>query len=329
ALARTGYGPRSTAFAEASLAAGLAALRTNGFAAAERAFDAACGALPADEAARDGVRGELRARVLGARATLALARGRFRVADSLAAEVLVEERTRTRGPSAARAWAWRVLGTTRHDSSDTYYLRAIAVMDSLGAPLAVERLDAMLGHAGLLSSAGNYVAADSVAREGIRLSTIGYGARSREAAHFHAYRSEALLMRGDTTAAAAESDSALSILDALPDAVAPVRVDIMSSALTVFAARGRWREVLDRAEQLRVFGLANGAPLAVASGDRWVVRAMLRLGDTAQATTRIREALAASTGGGLPAATGRELRVQLDTLRARGFDRARRDAAPE
>ena len=69
----------------------------------------------------------------------------------LAAEVLAAEEARTRAPTPARAWALRVLGTTRPGAGDAYYVRAIAVMDSLGAPLAVERLDAMLGHAGLLS----------------------------------------------------------------------------------------------------------------------------------------------------------------------------------
>ncbi len=299
-LAQSSYGTRSTAYAEASLAAGLAAMRTNGFAAAQRRLEAACAALPADEAARDPVRGELRARVVGARATLALARGDLRTADSLATEVLAIERARTRAPTPARAWAWRVLGTTRHDSTDTYYVRAIAIMDSLGAPLSVERLDAMLGHEGALSGAGALAAADSVAREGIRLAAIGYGANSREAAHFRAYRSLTLLRRGDTAAASAEADSALAVLDALPEVVAPVRVDIVDNALEALAARGRWAEVLDRAERLRAFGMANGAAVATTDGALWAARARLLRGDSAAAAPRRDEAVASRRFGARP-----------------------------
>ncbi|HEY0778223.1 MAG TPA: serine/threonine-protein kinase [Gemmatirosa sp.] len=322
-LARSSYGPRSTAFAEASLAAGLAALRTNGFAAAQRDLDAACAALPADAAARDDARGELRARVAGARATLALDRGRFGEADSLALAVVAAETARTNAPTAARAWAYRVLGTVHPGTArerDAYYARAIAVMDSLGAPLAVERLDAMLGRVGFLGGAGNAPAvADSVARDGIRLATLGYGAGSREAAHFRAYRSVVLLRRGDTVAAAAEADSALAILDALPGVVAPVRVDIVDNALAALAARGRWAEVLDRAERLRAFGRANDAPIATGNGALWATRAYLVRGDSATAAQRLQEALAARDATHTPSAPSREVRAQLDTLRARGF----------
>ncbi len=323
ALAAASYGPTSPAFAEASLAAGLAALRGNGFAAAARHLGAACDALPARAAASDPVLGELRARVVGARATLALARGQFRAADSLASEVLAAEQARTRAPTAARAWALRVLGTTRPDAADAYYVRAIAVMDSLGAPLAVERLDAMLGHAGLLRAAGAYVASDSVAREGVRLATLGYGARSREAAHFRSYRAYTALASGDTARAAAESDTALAILAELPDVIAPVRIDIVSGALAVLAARGRWGDVRREGERLRAFGLAHGAPFAVSSGAAAAGCALLRLGDSARAAVRLGEALAASdTRRAAPApACDVAVRTQLDRLRARGFDR--------
>ncbi len=328
ALAGFGYGPRSPAFAEASLAAGLAALRGNGFAAAERHLDAACAALPAGEAARDGVLGELRARVVGARATLALARGRYRAADSLALEVLAAEQARTRAPTAARAWALRVLGTTRPRDADAYYVRAIAVMDSLGAPLAVERLDAMLGHAALLAEAGAFATSDSVSHEGIRLATLGYGARSREVAHFRSYRAITAMRRGDTATAVAESDSAMAILDALPDVVAPVRVDIVSVALTIFAARDRWDDVLREAERLRAFGVANGTPSATVTGALWAGRARLRRGDSAAAAVRLREVLTASNTDVVPVQARREMRAQLDTLGARGFDGRSSDRFP-
>ena len=322
-LAAASYGPHSPAFAEASLAAGLAALRENGFPAAERHLTAACAALPATDAARDDLLGELRARVVGARATLALARGHYHEADSLATEVLATERARTRAPTAARAWAWRVLGTTRHDSSDAYYVRAIAVMDSLGAPLAVERLDAMLGHVGNLTGRGALVAADSVAGEGLRLATLGYGAHSREAAHFHAYGALVALARGDTARAGAGIDSALTSLDALPDVVAPVRLDIMNDALAVLFARGRWREMLQRAEQLRAFGLARGSQGAIYAGARGAALALLRRGDSAGAAIRIDEALATITGSADTQYGSNvvELRTLAAALHARGYDR--------
>ncbi len=319
ALAAAGYGPGSPAFAEASLAAGLGALRVNRFDAAARHLAAACAALPAAGAARDDALGELRARVVGARATLALAQGQFRAADSLASEVLAAERARTRAPTAARAWAYRVLGTTRPDTADAYYVRAIAVMDSLGAPLAVERLDAMLGHAGLLRDAGAYTASDAVAREGLRLATLGYGARSREAAHFRSYRSLTALLRGDPATAEAESDTALAILAELPDVVAPVRIDIVSTAIETLAARGRWVDVEREAGRLRAFGLAHGTPVAVWQGARYAGDARLRGGDSAGAAARYAEALAAATRAAMPAAQTGPLRARLDTLRARGF----------
>lgn len=328
-LASASYGPRSPAFAEASLAAGLADLRENGFAAAGQHLAAACAAVPAAAAAHDNTLGELRARIVGAQATLALARGRFHEADSLASVVLALEHARTRAPSAARAWALRVLGTTRHDSNDVYYVRAIAVMDSLGAPLAVERLDALLGHAGLLTGAGALTAADSVAREGLHLSVIGYGPRSREAAHFQSYRAMIALYRHDSASATAESDSAVAILDALPHVVAPVRIDIIGNALMILAARGRWDDVLREAERLRAFGLANGSPVAVAAGAEGASNALLRRGDSAAAAVRLREALAIRETSGLFAARSRLDRATLDTLRARGFGGRAEDRHPD
>ena len=327
-LAASAYGPRSTPFAEAGLAAGLGAMRVNRFDAAERYLAAACAALPAREAARNGVLGELRARVVGARATLALARGRYREADSLAVEVVDAETARTRAPTAARAWAYRVFGTTHAGTPperDAYFARAIAVMDSLGAPLAVERLDAMLGRVGFLGGAGQTPAADSVAREGIRLATLGYGARSREAAHFHAYRGAAAFRGGDPATGEAESDTALGILAELPDVVAPVRIDIVDNALLVLAARGRWADVEREAGRLRAFGLAHDAPIAVISGATRMGAALLHRGDSAAAAARLAEALRVQTAlarsGGLPEAPEilAARRALLDTLRARGF----------
>ena len=314
ALAAASYGPRSTAFAEASLAAGLAALRGNGFAAAEWHLAAACDALPAGAAARDPVLGELRARVVGARATLALDRGQFRASDSLAAEVLAAEQARTRAPTAARAWALRVLGTTRARDNDAYFVRAIAVMDSLGAPFAVERLDALLGRVGVLRGAGAYAAADSLAREGLRLATLGYGARSREAAHFRSYRALTALLRGDTAAAVAEGDSALAIVDALPDVVAPVRIDVAVNAIDASAAAGRWAAVRRAAARLRAFGLAAGAPLAVALGAARAADALLRQADTATAAARLGEAVGALADEPQHAELRRRLRGQLAQL---------------
>ncbi|GJG85869.1 hypothetical protein tb265_10500 [Gemmatimonadetes bacterium T265] len=327
-LAGASYGPRSTAFAEASLAAGLAALRMNGFAAAERHLDAACAALPAHDAAQDGTLGELRARVVGARATLALARGRGRAADSLATEVIAAEEARTRAPTAARAWALRVLGTVRRDSDDAHFVHAIAIMDSLGAPMAVERLDALLGHGGLLAAAGALAASDSVLREGIRLATLGYGPRSREAAHFRAYRAASALARHDTATAVAEADSALATLAALPDVIAPVQVDIVDRSNMVLAALGRWDAVLREAERLRAFGRANDAALATTSGALWAAHARLRRGDSAGAAVRLREVLATWDADGVPAEASREVRARLDTLRARGFDGRPNNGAP-
>ena len=321
ALARASYGPETAAFAEASLAAGVAALRENGFAAADRHLREACAALPAAAAVRDDALGELRARIVGARATLALAQGHFPLADSLAESVIAAEQARTRAPTAARAWALRVLGTTHRESNDAYYLRAIAVMDSLGAPLAVERLDAMLGHTGFLTGIHDFAGADSVAAEGLRLSIVGYGARSREAAHFESYRAMVALARGDTARAIAENDSALDILSALPGVIAPVRVDIVGNAIAVFAARGRWDDVLDHAERLRAFGLANEAPLAVAMGAQAAAQVLLRRGDSTAAALRLGEVLAVWSPQAVPTAALRVLQALRDTLRTRGYGR--------
>ncbi len=284
-LARASYGPHAPAVVEALLEAGLASVRANHFAMADARFDAAAAALPARDTAA------VRARVTAARSMLALARAEFPLADSLAARAIAAEERRTRAPSAVRAWALRVLGTVRRDSSDAHFLHAIAIMDSLGAPMAMERLDAMLGHAAYLIG-HNLAGADSVLREGTRLADLAYGPVNRESAEFHAYRARVARVRGDARAAGHQIDSAVAILDALPDVVAPVRSDVTGAYLEYLRWQGRWAEVARVAARSRANGLALGINHFVVTGTLYLARADAARGATASALARYDDAIA-------------------------------------
>src|SRR5690606_6009896 len=113
-----------------------------------------------------------------------VAEGDLAGADSLARQVIALETARTPAPTMPRAWALRVLGHTaawqRRDAATVVglYRHALAVVDSLGTPLALERLEALDGLADALLLEGQVDAADSVATLALHAAREGYGAPS-------------------------------------------------------------------------------------------------------------------------------------------------------
>jgi serine/threonine protein kinase len=219
-LALGGYGPRSDAYAEASLEAAGAMLYGVGPVPAERHVRAALGALEG----RERERAALHARALGTLAILRVAVGSLREADSLARLVIELETARTSAPTMPRAWALRVLGHTsaweRRDPDVvvSIYRHALAVVDSLGTPLALERLEALDGLADALMFVNRLDAADSMATLALHAAHEGYGTPSMQTALASARLAQVVRARGDSTRATRLADSAYRMAAAMPHA---------------------------------------------------------------------------------------------------------------
>jgi len=223
-LARASYGPRSDAFAEASLDAGNAALHRTTPAVAERLMRDALGAI----AGRERAVPELHARILVGLATVALMDGRLRAMDSLARAAAAMELRRTRAPTLTRAWSERLLATASTmlafdaRATDAHFAHAVALTDSLGMTVSLERLDALYGRVYALSDLGRVPEATAIAQQGLAAAHAGFGPTSREAALFLAPLADLVRATGDSARATALADSASRIVDSIPDVNAAI-----------------------------------------------------------------------------------------------------------
>ncbi len=264
-LARAGYGARSDAFAEASLDAGNAAFHWTTPAAADRLLHDAAAAIHGRERAVP----ELHARVLAGLASAAMIDGRLREADSLARLVISLERRRTRAPTLTRAWAERLLGSTilllelDPGAADAHLATAVALCDSLGMRVSLERLDALAGRVAYAPALGRLADAQRLDAEGLDAARRGFGPSSREAAVFLAHGADLARAAGDPARATALADSAARILDSIPDVNATIVVLGASTALVDRLARRRWAE----ADSITGAMLARVGPLETPPAD--------------------------------------------------------------
>jgi serine/threonine-protein kinase len=295
-LARESDGARGDAFAAASLERADAVLGSRGPAVAARDVDAASAAL----AGRERAAPELAARALVLRARVLAAAGAVREADALARRVERLELARTRAPTITRAWALRVLGYSeawlRRDPRlvAARHAHAVAITDSLGTPLARERLDALEGLAEALLVLGRTRAADSVAALGLAAARAGYGEASLEhAVLLSRAASVAGELPGGGARASALADSAWRLAARLPDAPAEPLTQVAMTLVDDHLAHGRAGAARAVADAVRARVAPQRVPVATVHAEFYAGRARLAGGDAAGAERALRAALAA------------------------------------
>ncbi len=327
-LARTAYGPRSDAFAEASLLAAGLAVQQGRAAEAERRARAAAAAI----AGRERSAPILHETTLGALAFVALTRGDLPAADSMARALLAIDARRARGPSAIRAGALDLLSSATAQAgslarADSMLATALAITDSLGDMRSGARLDALLDRSNLLLSLGRRAPAESLSVEGLRRARQAYGERSAMAALFLAQLGNFARSRGDTAYARAAADSAETTMRALP-MVAPLPFTFyLDYRIAELRARGDRAGAARAAdEMLRLATTLDIAPVAVRAGF-YAGRGHAELGEWGEAEARLREGLARDSAAGTATRLWTApLRGQLAVVLARRGDRRGADS---
>ena len=328
-LARMSYGPRSDPFAAASLARADAVLGSEGPAMAAAHVDAALGALAGRE--RDAP--DLYARALVLRARVLLDAGQVRDADALARRADALELARTRAPTITRAWAARVLGNTMawivRDPRPVAALHAhaAAIADSLGTPLARERIEALGELSEALLVLGRDAAADSAAALGLAAARAGYGATSVEYAALLARAAGVAGDRARTAAdsvrAAAMADSAWRTAAALPTVGAQTLVDVAGTVIDDGLAHADTPSRIARARAVADILVARvtpqHVPVATIFAELYAGRARLAGHDGAGAERALRAAIAAiPASGDLDSILPRLRRLLAAALTAQG-----------
>jgi serine/threonine-protein kinase len=309
-LARRSSGARSDMFAAASLELATAISNRVSPAESERHVRSALAALAGRE--RDSP--ELHARALLALANVRMMLGEIRVADSLGRVVLAMELARTREPTALRALTLILLAQATawiaRDAKavDSIYVQSIAVSDSMGSPLAFERLTAIDGRADALTTLRRFDLADSLVVSGIEAARNGYGPRSREMATLLARRSHVARTRGDSATATQLADSAWNIIRDLDDPPAPLVVFVGMARISDHWAHRENAPADSIATQMLARVTPQGVPLATTFAAYFAGLTSTNLGDWSRAEQHLRTALAALPRSG-------DLNSMLDPLR--------------
>lgn len=293
-LAREAYGERSDEYAMASLEMANAMASRTSPDEIERHARNAFGAL----AGREDERPDLFARGVLAMAVARQMSGAMREADSLAREVIRLELARTAAPSLTRTLAISVIAnsaawTTRDPRIvDSIYRHAIAITDSMGAPLAWERLNALEGRLDAIIVLGRYAEADRLLAEATALAVEGYGPRSREVAIMVARAAQLERSRGNGARAAALADSAWATVTAITDPSAWIVIHAGTARVLADWERGRLAaadsvagEMLARVESMQV-------PSATINAALYAGLAALRVRDWPRAERLLRRSLA-------------------------------------
>jgi hypothetical protein len=238
----------------------------------------------------------------------------MRDADSLARLAITLEGARTPGPTTTRVFALGMLSLTTawilRDPRvvDSLEAHTIALADSLGTPLAFERLNAIDGRGNTLTTLGRYALADSLVAAGLELARVGYGPRSRESGLLLSRRSFVRRALGDTAQARLFADSAWSIMSGLSDVGAPFVFLAGSAKVADSWAHGRFAAADSVAERILARIEPQRVPLATTAAAQTAGLAAIYVKDWPRAEARLRLGIAA-----LPA-TG-DLDSMLDRLR--------------
>ncbi len=253
-LARASYGSTSNAYIEATINASNAAFH---FQAPHVAIALAQDAMRALGPNRDRFP-ELHARAILAEATALVLDARYAELDVMAREVITMELARSKAPTMARAWAWRLRSVAMTpDSSEAALRTAVAIVDSIGAMRSVERVDIQLARAQLEFSEGRIDEASRLANEALIDARVAFGESSREVALLKTIAIRAAASRGKVDRAATLADELGVEVDGMHNINAVVLFAFALARHEAYVASGN----LARAESVDTKALADIAPL--------------------------------------------------------------------
>ncbi len=273
-LSRVSYGPHSDEVAEASIDAAEAAMHRSPVRVARAYSQGAMAALRGRESQSP----ELYARALASMATTSYLAADLRATDSLARMAIATELKRTHAATLTRAWAMRLLAGTKlfrrnWRGADSLAARSVAIADSAGGTFSLERLDALFERSEVAMAIGNVKSADSLTRIALDAARRGYGFHSREAAIFLAQSSRLARLQTDTIASRALADTALSIIDSIPEVNSQVRIGVGIAALNELWIRKQFSAGDSLSHQFLAHAIAQEDPIAIATAAMFAGRA--------------------------------------------------------
>jgi serine/threonine-protein kinase len=249
-LSEQTYGPRSDAFAVASLELASVRASSDGPMAGRPHLLAAFAAI----AGREHTVPALHANALLMLGLSRKSEGFVREADSLARLALDVESRYANGPSITRARGELLLAFTeswlRRDPR--YYVRRCAriaaLTDTLGARLSAERMSSVACEVDGLLALGHLAWADSLLRTSIPWFEDAYGDATLELAGLLSQASNLAAVRGDTATRRTLIARARRIVEATPAAPAELIAGISMSVVDELLARGAAQEALQYAQ---------------------------------------------------------------------------------
>jgi hypothetical protein len=146
-----------------------------------------------------------------------------------AKQSLAVETRRTSAPTLNKAVALNRLGTGavlhgRLAEGDSLINLAYATLLAIGARSNIEMLDVQNNRQGVAIERGRLALADSIIADGLRIALETYGVNSRERALFLTALAMRAQASGNPIVAKAAADTAIHIIDSIPDVVTNVRV---------------------------------------------------------------------------------------------------------
>jgi len=241
ALTRAAYGATSDVYALALLEAGTAAMHRNQTGHARELVLQAQSALSGDDRADT----ELTGRAFRDLASLALIDNEYDTMVQYAQRALATETRRTSAATLSKVVALNRLSAgamLQGRTAEADSLLRVAYIDllAMGAGSNIEMLDVQYNRQGVAIERGRLALADSIIDDGMRLSLQTFGANSRERALFLSARSTRALATGNLPAAQSASDTAIHIIDSIPDVVTNVRVTVHFTRAAIAMHEGRW-----------------------------------------------------------------------------------------
>ncbi len=243
ALTRDSYGTQSDVYALALLEASTAAMHRNQIRRGRELVVQAQSALSGITRANS----ELSGRASRDLASIALVDNEYDEMMVYARLALATETRRTSAPTLSKAIAFNRLsaGATlqgRVAEADSLLRLAQANLVAIGAGGSLEMLDVLHNRQGVAIERGRFALADSLIDVGLLTALHTFGANSRERALFLSARAMRALATGNRSVAYAASDTAIHIVDSIPDVVTNVRVTVHFSRAALAMHASRWND---------------------------------------------------------------------------------------
>ena len=315
-LLRASYGPGSPEYAFANLEASQAAVYRNRIADAERYV--AEGLRVVQVLGRTD---DLAVRAMRDHATILLASGRIREADTVVRRALATEATLHTTPTLQRAALLnRLVNTTAWlggmARADSVARLAVAAYTASGAGFTMEEADIVHNAASTAMSIGQVARADSLCTRGqARLNAVLGGSASQVAVLEECIALLAFVRR-DSASARRHLERALFVVDSIPESSALLRNELIVTLGEEAIARGEWRRADSIAVRAHEGATRDGRWLVTVPAKLLLARTRGTLRDFRTSERLFLEVahLVDSTGGLEPIGTTPAVRLDLARL---------------